>query len=216
MKHLLLMVGACLVPYFASSQIQTCDLELLDINWDQQEITLTLNNNICSNSSTPSWVPAEDSVYVMQLAFGFGGTTCIIPANTTLFQPPLGLNDTITYSFAEWNDTFNCFDAAFQYYQENCLATVSAVGPNNSINLDLVGGNNYIGFNPIWENCYGQEDDDTVELNIGELSSNIIYSVYDSRGQFLYKGKTINWQQMKGLYYIMYGDQVKKVFVERD
>ncbi len=217
MKHLLLMVGACLVPYFATSQLQTCDLELLDINWDQQEITLTLNNDLCSNSSTPNWVPAEDSVYVMQLGFSFGGTNCLIPANSTAFQPPLGLNDTITYSFAEWNDTFNCFDAAFLYYQENCSATVSAVGPNNSINLDLISGNNWIGFSPTWDNCYDSDPDDPTEtLSITEIPEGMVYTVYDSRGQFLYMTRNLNWLEMRGLYFIKYGDQIKKIFVERE
>ena len=41
----------------------------------------------------------------MQLGFSFGGTTCLMPASAfTIFYPPLGLNDTITYYFGNFQD----------------------------------------------------------------------------------------------------------------
>ena len=184
MKSLYLMCMAFAMSLTQlSAQVSTCDLELLEIDWDNQTITLTLNDDLCSNSSTPSWVPTEDSVYVAQLYFGFNGTNCSVNASAGMFQPALGLNDTITYSFDNWTDVFDCFDNAFAYYQETCTVTVSVVGPNNSINLDLIGGNNYIGFNPIWNNCYGDiidpdpESCDTIYVDV-EIPVYIIDTLY--------------------------------------
>ena len=203
----LLLIPFLLLAYSAISQVSNCDLELLNINWDLKEITLTLNDNNCSNSSTPFWVPTEDSVYVMQLGFSFGGTTCLIPATAfTMFHPPLGLNDTITYYFGDWFDTFNCFNSAFNYYQENCIVTVSAVGVNNSINLDLVGSNNYIGFNPVWGNCYNT-------LDINAYIRDITYYIYNHRGEFLYATEEIEWGTLKGLFFVKQGGNVRKFFV---
>ena len=110
------------------------------------------------------------------------------------FYPALGLNDTITYSYSDWSDPFNCVDAAFEHYQETCEATVSVVGPNNSINLDLVGNNNYIGFNPIWDNCYNT-------LNIQEYTRNNNYKIYSIYGNYLFETKNIPWGEMDGVLY---------------
>jgi len=186
------------------SQISTCDLELLDINWDEETITLTLNDNNCSNSSTPGWVPFPDSVYVSQLGFSYG-VTCIIPSNTNNFYPPLGLNDTITYSYSDWSDPFNCADAAFQHYIETCEVTVSIVGPNNSINLDLDGSNNYIGFNPIFDNCY-----ETVE--VGEYTRNITHYIYDFYGGLICITDNIDNLDLNGFYIIKNQNGTRKYF----
>ncbi len=186
---------------------QQCDLEMLNMDWDDQTITLTLTDNICSNSSTPSWVPSPDSVYVVQLGFSYGGTTCIIGSNSTNFYPPLGLNDTITYSFSDWTDPFNCFDNAFTYYQETCMATVSVVGPNNSINLDMNNGNNYIGFNPVWDNCYDV-------VNVTELINvnKEVIGVFDFLGRYVQK--EIAGLEPNNLYLIRYNDgSTQKVFL---
>ncbi len=159
---------------------QTCDIELLDMDWDNQTITLTLNDNVCSNTSTPNWVPDSDSVYVIQLYFSFDGYSCGLSSNNSTFSPNLGLNDTITYSFQDWSDPFNCFENAFDYYQETCMSTVSVVGVNNSINLDLNSSNNYIGFHPVWDNCY-----ETVDVTeITNISKRVI-GVYDFTGRFV-------------------------------
>tara|TARA_R100001463_G_scaffold12769_3_gene34398 strand:- start:888 stop:1508 length:621 start_codon:yes stop_codon:yes gene_type:complete len=178
---------------------QQCDLEMLNMDWDDQTITLTLTDNVCSNSSTPSWVPYPDSVYAVQLGLSYGGTTCIIPSNSTNFYPPLGLNDTITYSFSDWTDPFSCFDNAFTYYQETCMATVSVVGPNNSINLDMNNGNNYIGFNPVWDNCYDV-------VNVTELVNvnNEVIGVFDLLGRYIQKD--IIGLEPGELYLIKYND----------
>ena len=186
---------------------QQCDLEMLNMDWDDQTITLTLTDNICSNSSTPSWVPSPDSVYVVQLGFSYGGTTCIIGSNSTNFYPPLGLNDTLTYSFSDWTDPFNCFDNAFTYYQETCMATVSVVGPNNSINLDMNNGNNYIGFNPVWDNCYDV-------VNVTELINvnKEVIGVFDFLGRYVQK--EIAGLEPNNLYLIRYNDgSTQKVFL---
>ena len=186
---------------------QQCDLEMLNMDWDDQTITLTLTDNVCSNSSTPSWVPSPDSVYVVQLGFSYGGTTCIIASNSTNFYPPLGLNDTLTYSFSDWNDPFNCFDNAFTYYQETCMATVSVVGPNNSINLDMNNGNNYIGFNPVWDNCYDV-------VNVTELINvnKEVIGVFDFLGRYVQK--EIAGLEPNNLYLIRYNDgSTQKVFL---
>lgn len=191
------------LPFVVSSQL--CDVELLDMDWDDQTITLTLNDNVCSNSSTPDWVPYPDSVYVVQLGLSYGGTTCTIAANSTNFYPPLGLNDTITYSFSNWADPFNCFANAFIYYQETCTATVSVVGPNNSINLDMNNGNNYIGFNPVWDNCYGV-------VNVTELINvnNEVIGVFDLLGRYI-QNDIIGLESGK-LYLIKYNDgTIKKL-----
>lgn len=186
---------------------QQCDLEMLNMDWDDQTITLTLTDNICSNSSTPSWVPSPDSVYVVQLGFSYGGTTCIIGSNSTNFYPPLGLNDTLTYSFSDWTDPFNCFDNAFTYYQETCMATVSVVGPNNSINLDMNNGNNYIGFNPVWDNCYDV-------VNVTELINvnKEVIGIFDFLGRYVQK--EIAGLEPNKLYLIRYNDgSTQKVFL---
>lgn len=191
------------LPFVVSSQL--CDVELLDMDWDDQTITLTLNDNVCSNSSTPDWVPYPDSVYVVQLGLSYGGTTCTIAANSTNFYPPLGLNDTITYSFSNWADPFNCFANAFIYYQETCTATVSVVGPNNSINLDMNNGNNYIGFNPVWDNCYGV-------VNVTELINvnKEVIGVFDLLGRYI-QNDIIGLESGK-LYLIKYNDgTIKKL-----
>lgn len=206
MKNLFFTLAFLLPVFLSSSQIPNCDLELLDINWDNEEITLTLNDNHCSNSSTPSWIPTTDSVYVMQLGFSFNGVTCLVPASGTLFTPSLGLNDTITYYFGNWNDVFNCFGSAFDYYQENCIVTVTAIGPNNSINLDAVSTNNYIGFNPVWDNCYNA-------VNITEQTQKDKFKVYDYQGNFLFENEIIPWKEMKGLYLIEKNNRIKKYFI---
>ena len=131
-----------------SISAQSCDLELLNMDWDEQTVTLTLNDNVCSN--------------------------------TTNFYPPLGLNDTITYSFSNWSDPFNCFDNAFTSYQETCMATVTITGVNNSINLDLDNSNNYIGFNPIWDNCY-----DVVSVNEMLNVNKEVLGVWDFLGRYV-------------------------------
>ena len=188
------------------SQVSTCDLELLDINWDEETITLTLNDNNCSNSSTPFWVPSEDSLYVMQLGFSFGGYNCLIPASAfTFFYPALGLNDTITYYFGNWNDPFNCFNSAFDYYQENCIVTVSAVGPNNSINLDLNGSNNYIAFNPVFDNCYGS-------VNVSEYTRNLTHYIHDIYGNVLHITNDINSLNLRGFYIVKNKNGVTKYY----
>ena len=188
------------------SQVSTCDIELLNIDWDEETITLTLNDNNCSNSSTPFWVPSSDSLYVMQLGFSFGGTTCLIPSTAfTFFYPALGLNDTITYYFGNWNDPFNCFDSAFQYYQENCIVTVSAVGANNSINLDLISDNNYIGFNPVFDNCYNS-------VNVIEYIRNSTHYIYDLRGNLIHTTDDITKLNLKGFYIVKNENGTKKYF----
>ena len=190
-----------------SISAQQCDLEMLNMDWDDQTITLTLTDNVCSNSSTPSWVPSPDSVYVVQLGFSYGGTTCILGSNSTNFYPPLGLNDTLTYSFSDWTDPFNCFDNAFTYYQETCMATVSVVGPNNSINLDMNNGNNYIGFNPVWDNCYDV-------VNVTELANvnKEVIGVFDFLGRYVQK--EIAGLEPNNLYLIRYNDgSTQKVFL---
>ena len=92
----------------------------------------------------------------------------------------LGLNDTITYSFSNWSDPFNCFDNAFTSYQETCMATVTITGVNNSINLDLDNSNNYIGFNPIWDNCY-----DVVSVNEMLNVNKEVLGVWDFLGRYV-------------------------------
>lgn len=203
MKKLTWLLVSLFLPFVVSSQL--CDVELLDMDWDDQTITLTLNDNVCSNSSTPDWVPYPDSVYVVQLGLSYGGTTCTIAANSTNFYPPLGLNDTITYSFSNWADPFNCFANAFIYYQETCTATVSVVGPNNSINLDMNNGNNYIGFNPVWDNCYGV-------VNVTELINvnKEVIGVFDLLGRYI-QNDIIGLESGK-LYLIKYNDgTIKKL-----
>jgi len=206
MKNLFFTLAFFLPSFVSFSQISTCDVELLSMDWDEETITITLNDNNCSNSSTPGWVPSPDSVHVVQLGFSYG-VTCIIPSNTMNFYPALGLNDTITYSYSDWSDPFNCVDAAFEHYQETCEATVSVVGPNNSINLDLVGNNNYIGFNPIWDNCYNT-------LNIQEYTRNNNYKIYSIYGNYLFETENIPWREMDGFYIIKNGNNVSKYFVE--
>ena len=188
------------------SQISTCDLELLDINWDEETITLTLNDNNCSNSSTPGWVPYPDSVYVAQLGFSFNGITCTIASNTTNYYPPLGLNDTLTYSYSNWSDPFNCVNSAFQAYQETCEATVSIVGPNNSINLDLIGNNNYIGFNPVFDNCYGT-------THVGEFTRDFTHYIYNFYGNLIHTTNNINSLDLNGFYIIKNEKGTSKVFI---
>jgi hypothetical protein len=188
------------------SQVSTCDLELLDINWDEEIITLTLNDNNCSNSSTPGWVPYPDSVYVAQLGFSFNGITCIIASNTTNYYPPLGLNDTLTYSYSNWSDPFNCVNSAFQSYQETCEATVSIVGPNNSINLDLIGNNNYIAFNPVFDNCYGTMD-------VIEYTRDFTHYIYNFRGDLIHTTNNINSLDLNGFYIIKNERGTSKVFI---
>ena len=203
MKKLTWLLVSLFLPFVVSSQL--CDIELLDMDWDDQTITLTLNDNVCSNSSTPDWVPYPDSVYVVQLGLSYGGTTCTIAANSTNFYPPLGLNDTITYSFSNWADPFNCFANAFIYYQETCTATVSVVGPNNSINLDMNNGNNYIGFNPVWDNCYGV-------VNVTELINvnKEVIGVFDLLGRYIQND--IIGLEFGKLYLIKYNDgTIKKL-----
>ena len=163
-----------------SISAQSCDLELLNMDWDEQTVTLTLNDNVCSNSSTPPWVPTTDSIYVVQLWFNYDATMCNLSSTTTNFYPPLGLNDTITYSFSNWSDPFNCFDNAFTSYQETCMATVTITGVNNSINLDLDNSNNYIGFNPIWDNCY-----DVVSVNEMLNVNKEVLGVWDFLGRYV-------------------------------
>tara|TARA_R110002074_G_scaffold355324_2_gene527351 strand:- start:225 stop:851 length:627 start_codon:yes stop_codon:yes gene_type:complete len=190
------------------SQVSTCDLELLDIDWDDKTISLTLNDNICSNSSTPFWVPTGDSIYVMQLGFSFGGTTCLMPASAfTIFYPPLGLNDTITYYFGNFQDEFNCFNSAFEYYQENCIVTVSAVGPNNSINLDLIGSNNYIGFNPIFDNCYGS-------VGVIDYIRNSTRYIHDIYGNLIHTTTNIESLNLHGFYIIRDNKGARKYFIK--
>ena len=206
MKNLFFTLAFFLPSFVSFSQVSTCDVELLSMDWDEETITITLNDNNCSNSSTPGWVPSPDSVYVVQLGFSYG-VTCIIPSNTMNFYPALGLNDTITYSYSDWSDPFNCVDAAFEHYQETCEATVSVVGPNNSINLDLVSNNNYIGFNPIWDNCYNT-------LNIQEYTRNNNYKIYSIYGNYLFETENIPWREMNGFYIIRNGNNVSKYFIE--
>ena len=206
MKNLFFTLAFFLPSFVSFSQISTCDVELLSMDWDEETITITLNDNNCSNSSTPGWVPSPDSVHVVQLGFSYG-VTCIIPSNTMNFYPALGLNDTITYSYSDWSDPFNCVDAAFEHYQETCEATVSVVGPNNSINLDLVSNNNYIGFNPIWDNCYNT-------LNIQEYTRNNNYKIYSIYGNYLFETENIPWSEMDGFYIIRNGNNVSKYFIE--
>ena len=206
MKNLFFTLAFFLPSFVSFSQISTCDVELLSMDWDEETITITLNDNNCSNSSTPGWVPSPDSVHVVQLGFSYG-VTCIIPSNTMNFYPALGLNDTITYSYSDWSDPFNCVDAAFEHYQETCEATVSVVGPNNSINLDLVSNNNYIGFNPIWDNCYNT-------LNIQEYARNNNYKIYSIYGNYLFETENIPWSEMDGFYIIRNGNNVSKYFIE--
>ena len=206
MKNLFFTLAFFLPSFVSFSQISTCDVELLSMDWDEETITITLNDNNCSNSSTPEWVPSPDSVHVVQLGFSYG-VTCIIPSNTMNFYPALGLNDTITYSYSDWSDPFNCVDAAFEHYQETCEATVSVVGPNNSINLDLVSNNNYIGFNPIWDNCYNT-------LNIQEYTRNNNYKIYSIYGNYLFETENIPWREMNGFYIIRNGNNVSKYFIE--
>ena len=203
MKKLTWLLVSLFLPFVVSSQL--CDVELLDMDWDDQIITLTLNDNVCSNSSTPSWVPYPDSVYVVQLGLSYGGTTCTIAANSTNFYPPLGLNDTLTYTFSDLSDSFNCFGNAFTYYQETCIVTVSVVGPNNSINLDMNNGNNYIGFNPVWDNCYDV-------VNVTELinANKQVIGVFDFLGRYIQKD-IIGLESGK-LYLIKYNDgTIKKL-----
>ena len=188
------------------SQISTCDLELLNIDWGEETITITLNDEDCSNASTPQWVPYPDSVYVVQLGFSFDGITCIIPSNTSNFYPPLGLNDTITYSYSEWSDPFNCIDSAFQYYQETCEATVSVVGPNNSINLDLISNNNYIGFNPAFDNCYGSVD-------VIEYTRNYTHYIYDINGNLTHITNDVNNLNLQGFFIVRNSKGTKKYFI---
>lgn len=206
MKNLFFILAFFLPSFVSFSQVSTCDVELLSMDWDEETITITLNDNNCSNSSTPGWVPSPDSVHVVQLGFSYG-VTCIIPSNTMNFYPALGLNDTITYSYSDWSDPFNCVDAAFEHYQETCEATVSVVGPNNSINLDLVSNNNYIGFNPIWDNCYNT-------LNIQEYTRNNNYKIYSIYGNYLFETENIPWREMNGFYIIRNGNNVSKYFIE--
>ena len=206
MKNLFFTLAFFLPSFVSFSQVSTCDVELLSMDWDEETITITLNDNNCSNSSTPGWVPSPDSVHVVQLGFSYG-VTCIIPSNTMNFYPALGLNDTITYSYSDWSDPFNCVDAAFEHYQETFEATVSVVGPNNSINLDLVSNNNYIGFNPIWDNCYNT-------LNIQEYTRNNNYKIYSIYGNYLFETENIPWREMNGFYIIRNGNNVSKYFIE--
>ena len=192
----------------ASMSAQSCDIELLNMDWNNQTITLTLNDNICSNSSTPSWVPTSDSVYVAQLWFNYDATMCNLSSNATNFYPPLGLNDTITYSFSDWSDPFNCFDNAFTSYQETCMATVTITGVNNSINLDLDNSNNYIGFNPIWDNCY-----DVVSVNEMLNVNKKVIGVWDFIGRYV-QNDVFGLEPNK-LYLIRYSDgTTEKIFLK--
>ena len=206
MKKLNWLLVSLFLPFVVSSQI--CDVELLDMDWDDQTITLTLNDNVCSNTSTPFWVPSVDSVYVIQLGFSYGGITCLVPATAfTMFYPPMGLNDTLTYYYGNWNDPFNCINEAFDYYQETCIVTVSAVGANNSINLDTNNGNNYIGFNPVWNNCYDA-------VNVIEFIKNDkeVAGVWDFLGRYIQKD--IIGLETDKLYLIKYNDgSIQKIFL---
>ena len=93
MKNLTFTLAFLLPAFLSSSQISTCDVELLDLNWDNKEITLTLNDNNCE--STPTWIPTNDSVYVVQMWFTYDGWQCSIASNNVNFSPNLGLNDSI-------------------------------------------------------------------------------------------------------------------------
>ncbi|BCV01454.1 MAG: hypothetical protein CM15mV42_1340 [uncultured marine virus] len=203
MQNILFTLAFLLPVCLSSSQISTCDVELLNFNWDQKEITLTLNDNNCI--STPTWVPTNDSVYAIQMFFSFDGYNCNIASNNSNFLPNLGLNDTITYSIAQWSDPFNCVDSAFEHYVETCEAVVGVTGANHTINIDLNGGNNYIGYNPIWDNCYQ-------EVFIEEENNNILYTIYDRQGNLILETYDIPWTEMKGLYIIKQGNVVSKHF----
>ena len=203
MKNLTFTLAFLLLAFLSSSQIPTCDVELLDLNWDNKEITLTLNDNNCE--STPTWVPTNDSVYTIQMWFTYDGWQCSIASNNANFNPNLGLNDTITYSFENWNDPFNCFESAFEYYIETCEGQLTVLGANNTVSIDANISNNYIAYNPIWDNCYNT-------LNINEYTRNSAYSIYDAQGNFMFECNTIPWSKMNGLFFIKEGETVSKYF----
>ena len=204
MKNLFFTLAFLLPTFLSSSQIPTCDIELLDLNWDDKEITLTLNDNYCE--STPSWVPTNDSVYAIQMFFAFDGWQCSIASGNSNFTPNLGLNDTITYSFEEWTDPFNCFEGAFEHYIETCEGQLTIAGANNTAGIDANIGNNYIAYNPIWDNCYNT-------LNINEYTQNITYRVYDLYGNLIDTYNVIPWNEMKGFYIIEKNNEYTKHFV---
>ena len=87
------------------------------------------------------------------------------------------------------------------------MATVSVVGPNNSINLDMNNGNNYIGFNPVWDNCYDV-------VNVTELINvnKEVIGVFDFLGRYVQK--EIAGLEPNNLYLIRYNDgSTQKVFL---
>ena len=205
MKNIFFTLAFLMPVTLVSSQVSTCDVELLDFDWDAKEITVTLNDNNCI--SGPSWVPTNDSVYVLQMYFSFDGFNCTIVSSNSTFSPNLGLNDTITYSLEDWTDSFNCYESAFEYYIETCEAVVGVTGANNTANIDLNSGNNWIAFNPIWDNCYNT-------VNVVEMTQDPFYKVYDWQGTLQFEGKTIPWNAMDGLYIIKNGSRITKHFVE--
>ena len=204
MQNILFTLAFLLPVCLSSSQISTCDVELLNFDWDEKQITLTLNDNNCISS--PDWVPTNDSVYAIQMFFSFDGYNCSIASNNNNFLPNLGLNDTTTYSISEWADAFNCFDSAFEHYIETCEAVVGVTGANNTINIDANGSNNYIGYNPIWDNCY-----ETV--SVVEVNKKTLHTIYDRQGNLILETYDIPWSEMQGLYLIKQDNIISKHFV---
>ena len=79
-------------------------------------------------------------------------------------------------------------------------------GANNTINIDANGSNNYIGYNPIWDNCY-----ETV--SVGQVNKKTLYTIYDRQGTLILETYDVPWSEMKGLYFIKQGNIISKHYL---
>ena len=87
------------------------------------------------------------------------------------------------------------------------MATVTITGVNNSINLDLDNSNNYIGFNPIWDNCY-----DVVSVNEMLNVNKEVLGVWDFLGRYIQED--MFGLEPNKLYLIRYSDgTTNKIFL---
>ena len=84
---------------------------------------------------------------------------------------------------------------------------MTVLGANNTVSIDANISNNYIAYNPIWDNCYNT-------LNINEYTQNSTYNIYDSQGNFIIECDVIPWNEMKGLYFIKQGNNVFKYYLK--
>jgi len=196
MKNLLLSLILGSISFLGTSQ-STCDLEVLEFDWVNKKMTLTLNDNYCPPN--PGWVPTDDSVYVVQIWFQTEASTCNLSGNNTLFSPNLGLNDTVTYSFEGYNEIPGCFEGSYEQYLTTCEATVVVRGLNNSAWLDSYQENNTIIFSPDIGNCDGSFSNET--SNITTINAEILKSeIYTLQGRLVSNKGTLP----EGIYVIKY------------